>query len=253
MGKGFLRVTVVLLAGILVFLLMVCFARDGEDPVVTTSDSTASSTTQPPATQQTAGQTVTTAPTTQPESTPAVPVISPDVVGIYIPAGDGTAARRHITEFSAPRTPKVDIDCFEVLASREETVQGTSFKSIWNGAWEAYPDGKDSKIGFHLEFTLTDGRVVSKTLLKPSDSREFYDYLEVYLYDDIHQSGWYSHLEDQDMTEETVISSIKLTSGSRIGEVGDIFLTAFLYTGEDCFDGEGNYIGGVEQTIKITP
>ena len=53
------------------------------------------------------------------------------------------------------------------------------------------------------------------------------------------------------MKESTIISSIKLTSGSKIKEVGDITLTAFIYTGEDCFDDGGNYIGDVFETIAV--
>jgi hypothetical protein len=173
-------------------------------------------------------------------------------VGIYIPAENGTAARKRITEFSAKRTAKTDIDCFEVLASDAELVSGASFKSIWNESWNAHGENDGTKVGFHLTFTLSDGTEISQTIRKPGDAKYFYDFLEVYLYDDIHQTGWYSHLEDGDMKEETMITSIKLTSGSRIGEVGDIFLTAFLYTGDDCFDEEGNYIGTVQQTVKIT-
>jgi hypothetical protein len=73
------------------------------------------------------------------------------------------------------------------------------------------------------------------------------------MYDDINQptGAWYSHLEDKDMDEDTIISSIKLTSGSKISEVGTIFLTAFIYNAEDNFDEAGNYIGLVKETIAI--
>jgi hypothetical protein len=53
------------------------------------------------------------------------------------------------------------------------------------------------------------------------------------------------------MKEETIITSIKLTSGSKIAQVGDITLTAFIYNGDDCFDADGNYIGLVSETIVI--
>lgn len=90
-------------------------------------------------------------------------------------------------------------------------------------------------------------------MLKPSDALSFFDYLEIYLYDDIHQTpgAWYTHLEDKDMLESTIISSIKLTSGSKISEVGDITLTAFLYQGDQCFDAQGQYFGSVLESITI--
>ena len=205
----------------------------------------------------------TTAPTTVPtvattatptETEPFIPEIHPDVVGIYIPAADGTAARKHITEFVASRTAKKDIDCFEILASQDDRIAGSSFRSIWNAAWDAHGENANAKIGFRIEFPLKSGEVVSAQILDPSDTKSFFDYLEIYLYDDIHQKPgvWYTHLEDYNMKEETIISSIKLTSGRLIAEVGDIALTAFIYTGPECFDAQGDYIGLVSQTILIT-
>ena len=172
-------------------------------------------------------------------------------MGIYIPAENGTAARKRVTEFSSNRTAKKDIDCFEILASQQDLLPGYSFKSIWNDAWNSYENAQETKIGLVVSLTLKNGEKITKQILHPDDSQSFFEYLEVYLYDDIHQTGWYSHLEDKDMKTETIITSVKLTSGTRIAEVGDIVLTAFLYSGEDCFDAEGNYIGQVSDTIVI--
>lgn len=243
---GFL---VMILAAVLCFLLLVLFR--GQEPVLSPSGTTQSTAVQP-TTRLPVTSSTTVPVTTVPATTSYVPVITPDQVGIYIPADDGTHARKRITEFRAPRTAKTDIDCFEVLASNGDRLDGQSFASIWRGAWESFEGWQTAKIGYHLCLTLENGTVISKTIRKPSDAAGFYDYLEVYIYDDIHQTGWYSHLEDEDMKEETVMSSIKLHSGSRINEVGDIELTAFIYNGEDCFDPSGNYIGAVKQTLCIT-
>lgn len=191
----------------------------------------------------------TTAPT---EFQLVIPNISPNVVGLYIPAEDGTKNRTLVTEFSGPREPKTDIDCFEVFASNTELIEGSSFTAMWQEVWNSYEDTANAQIGFSIQLRLKNGETISKTLLKPSDSDEFFDYLEIYLYDDIHQSGWYTHLSDSDMKEGTIISSIKLHCGSRIDEVGDIILTAFIYNGDDCFDADGDYIGQVSATIVIT-
>lgn len=250
--NGVLAAVCVVLAVLLVILLAVVFMSDSRDPAAkpedTEGNNVPSTTTEP----ETTAVPVTEAPT---ETTVTfVPEIHPDTVGIYIPAGDGTSVRKRITEFPAKRTAKTDIDCFEIIASQEEQLKGSSFASIWNTAWDAYEGTQNAKIGFHITFTLTNGETISKQLLKPSDSAEFYDYLEIYLYDDIHQTPgvWYTHLDDADITEETIISSIKLTSGSKIQEVGDITLTAFIYNDENNFDQDGNYIGLVLSTIIIT-
>lgn len=192
--------------------------------------------------------------TTEPETEPSAPDAHPSSVGIYIPAEDGTAARALVTEFTAKRIAKTDIDCFEVIASHADRVEGGSFRNIWSTAWDAHADSETGKIGFHIEFILDSGEIISKQLLKPGDAKSFFEYLEIYMYDDIHQTPgvWYTHLEDTDITEETVISSIKLTAGSEIDQVGDIILTAFIYNGPAHFDAQGKYIGDTSATVIIS-
>lgn len=235
--------SILLIAALLCALFAGCKAP--EDPVITTTQPPQTTTvpSTPPAT--------TVPPTTQTE--PYIPEISPNIVGIYIPAANGTAARQRITEFKSVRTAKKDIDCFEILATQAELAEGKNFASIWNTAWNSHEAAESAKIGFRISFTLASGETVSKQLLKPSDSASFYEYLEIYMYDDVHVTPgvWYTHLEDKDMKDETVITSIKLTSGSKIKQVGDIALTAFIYNGDDCFDAEGNYIGLISETIVI--
>ncbi|MBO5952757.1 MAG: hypothetical protein J6Q53_01305 [Oscillospiraceae bacterium] len=180
------------------------------------------------------------------------PDIFPDTIGLYIPVGDGTKDRELIGELQAKRTAKKDIDCFEAIASGEERLKGKSFSGIWNDAWNAHANTQDAKIGYFISFALQDGSVVEKILLKPSDGKDFYSYVEVYMYDDIHQTPGvrYSHLEDKDMEEDTIISSIKLTSGSKIAQVGDIRLTAFIYNDPRQVE-SGVYTGDVSATVVI--
>lgn len=204
---------------------------------------------------------VTTAPietTASPEPTVVttqapLPQIYPDRIGFYVPAEDGTRSREKIAGMVVDRKAKKDIDCFEVFASQQDRLEGASFASMWQEAWQSYESTENAKIGFHIRFALVDGTTVSKVVLKPSDANEFYDYLEIYLYDDVNQTPGvrYTHLEDGQIGENTVISSIKLTSGAKIDQVGDINLTAFIYNGEACFDEDGNYIGDVFATIYI--
>lgn len=243
-------------------ILAGCTAANPEDSGAVLPESTEPATAAPTTEATTEPTIVTTEPTTVPttepttaptEPAPTAPDIYPDRVGIYIPAEDGTKARKRITEFVAKRKAKTDIDCFEILATQVDKTESGAFRNIWSNAWNEEPTDPNAKIGFHISFTLENGETVSTNILKPSDPKFFYDYLEIYLYDDIHQTPgqWYTHLEDSDMKEETIISSIKLTSGSKIKEVGDITLTAFIYTGEDCFDLDGNYIGNVSETITV--
>ena len=242
---GLCAVLVIILAGLVVLMV----TMDREPPAPTT---TAPITTTVPPTTQSPTTEPTTEPTTVPPTTLPIPEISPDKLSIYIPADDGTQARnRVLSSIQISRTPKVDIDCFEFIASDTVRLTGWSFSKIWNDAWALYEGTENAKIGIRLQFTLTNGTSIDQMILKPSDAASFYEYLEVYLYDDVHQSGWYSHLEDDDMGEKTMITSVKLTAGEKIAEVGDIILTAFIYTGDDCFDTDGNYIGLVSDTITV--
>lgn len=255
--KGLIGI-VICLAVILAGLLTVVLVRQNKDDLQpattqTTMDTTGdgAESTAPTAPSTTAPTEVSTVPT-EATTVPVTVEVKPGVVGLYIPAEDGTKARKLVREFTCKRVAKQDIDCFEVLASQEEYVSGSSFSGMWKQAWETAGAEENSKIGFVIELVLTDGQIIKQTILKPSDAKWFYDYLEVYLYDDIHQNGgWYTHLEDENIKEETVISSIKLTSGSKIDQVGDITLTAFVYQGEDCFDENGAYIADVLYTVAI--
>lgn len=252
MKRNRLIVTACVLAAVLLGLLWVAFMLK---PRQTVNETTSTTTTTAP-TQTTVAATTenTTQPTTEEATEAYVPVVSPDTVGLYIPADDGTRARALVTEFVSPRKEKTDIDCFEVIASQNARLEGSSFSGIWKDAWNSHENTQGAKIGFVIAFDLLNGERVEKTVLKPSDAKEFYDYLEIYLYDDIHQTPgvWYTHLEDGNMNDETIISSIKLTSGSQITQVGDITLTAFTYNGEDCFDEAGAYIGQAAYTIIVT-
>ena len=68
----------------------------------------------------------------------------------------------------------------------------------------------------------------------PENTEENREYVEIYLYDDVHQvpGEWYSHLETSDITEETIATSIKFTAGSKIEEIEKIHLSAYLYTAD---------------------
>lgn len=225
--------------GALLVLVTRPFAENG------TADNSTSAYT----TQSAAGTTV---PSTT-ETEPYVLDISPNTIGLYIPANDGTKDRVMVSEFIGEWTSKKDIDCFEAFASSDSRISGTNFADMWKSAWNAHENGQNGKIGYVLSFTLSDGSTVERMIQKPSDADSFKEYIEVYLYDDINQKPGvrYTHISDSEITANTVLSSIKLTGGSKIDEVTGITLTAFIYTGEDCFNSEGAYIGNVSASVII--
>lgn len=244
MKKNTILIVLILISlvmlGVLVFLIMrpVIEEREGAN---TTSVATEASTTA-------ATETIPTE--TEP---PYVPEIYPDVVGLYIPANDGTKDRVKVTEFTSNWEAKKDIDCFEVLASSDERVGGTSFAEMWKTVWESHENGQDGKIAYHLTISMADGSTIDRIIRKPTDAEDFQNYLEVYLYDDINQVPGvrYTHLSDSEINSDTILSSIKLTCGKDISQVKEIELFAFIYNSEDCFGTDGAYLGKVIANVII--
>lgn len=163
-------------------------------------------------------------PTSNPISTPEPGM--PELLRLYI-AENGT--RTLVNSFSSKWTAGVDIDCFEAIASSEETLTG-KFADIWNTAWAAYTNTTNVKIAYSVEIFLKNGNNISYDIKSPADAQQNRDYIEVYLYDDIHVNGWYSHLEENSMKDDTMITSIKLTATAKQADINKIRLTAYLYT-----------------------
>ena len=111
----------------------------------------------------------------------------------------------------------------------EFTWTHADFQDEFTPLWEAFENSSDSKLGYKVSFYLKDGTYIEKTILKPSDTESYFDYLENYLYDDVNvpRSTWYSHLTDDKMTDDTIITSIKFTCGKNY-ELIDGEMTAAL-------------------------
>ncbi len=190
-----------------------------------------------------------------PEVTPA-PTPEPDSdipLAIYIPIKN-TQNRRIVNGFGSAWTAKKDIDCFEVLLSEEKEENGSRFFEIFDRLWADHPEAEGHKIGYELQLTMKNGSTHIHVILKPEDvTDDFFPYVECYLYDDIHQNGaWaYYHLLPTSMKANTLMTSIKLTAGSKIDQVEDIQLTAFLYRDDRDFNDAGRYSGGNSWTIGI--
>lgn len=172
--------------------------------------------------QNTQKPTKTATPTNFPTPEPGMP----NKLGLYIAENN---ERIFVDKFSSKWISGKDIDCFEVLTSNEKSLSG-KFGDLWKSSWESFSNTKNVKVGYKLEIHLLSGETFSFDVKTPKDALKHKEYIEVYLYDDIHVSGWYSHLEEDDMKDETIMTSIKLTATSKQNEVNKIHLTAYLYT-----------------------
>ena len=201
-----------------------------------------------PTVEVTAAPTPEPTPTLTPEPTPEP---TPEVyipVNLYAPDGDNV--RHKLTEYVSNWKRGKDIDCFEVLVSDSDKLTGKNFLAIAKETWGTLPDPYAMRIGYTLRYTLADGSEVSMQILSPKDITHT-EYVECYLYDDVHSKGFYTHLSESGMKEDTLITSIKITCGDKIDQVQEMWLGAFLYDSQDQFDANGKYTGAWRSEINI--
>lgn len=160
--------------------------------------------------------------------------------------------RKLITEYDANWNYHQDISSFEVFYTNEEEITGNYIQDTFPEYANNYPNINNYKIGYIISF-ITNNEEINKTILSPKDTEEFFNYLEIYLYDDYHREKgvWYSHTTEEEFNENTLLTSIKLTAGKQIEEIiSDIKVTTFAYNNSD-FDENNNYIGNNKYTIIV--
>ena len=167
---------------------------------------------------------------------------NPIKLGLYKNYRNGSN-RKLITEYSAPWKYHTDISSFEVYYTEDSEISSGNQIKTFDLYKNNYENIDNYKIGYILNFKVND-KNINKTIIRPKDTEDFYDYLEIYLYDDYHRTGgWYSHTTDEEFNDNTLLTSIKLTAGKKVEEIAsDISVTAFTYDNDD-FDEEGNYKG----------
>lgn len=170
---------------------------------------------------------------------------NPIGLGMYIYTNSWTD-RRLTDEYSTDWTLNVDLCSLEVYFTNDLSIPGTNQKQIWNTYYSNYSDIDNYRIGYEIKFTTNEGEI-SKTILSPNDVSDIYDYMQIYLYDDINQNnGWYDHVDSDEYDKNTMLTSIKLTGSTKTHEIiSDITLTAFTYdiSNNDDFDYNNNYRG----------
>lgn len=159
-----------------------------------------------------------------------------------------------IKEYKTPTNENhKEIGVFNILYTNEEQLNNNSIKYNFNKYYNQYKNIDNYKIGFYISFEA-EGKKIEKTILGPEDKHSMTPYLYNYLYDDIHQEDgvWYSHIEPEDMKENTIFSSIKLYSAQEGSKIKyPINLTVFTYDSNDDFNELGYYRGNSYYTITI--
>ena len=144
-----------------------------------------------------------------------------------------------------------DLCSLEIYYTNQEKLEPNSQKELWKSYYNQYKNIDKYKLGIQISFNTTDD-YVNNLILSPKDTNNFFSlYVLMYLYDDINNDGFYSHLTEENINENTIISSIKLTAGTYYENIiSDIKLTIFTYDNND-FDENNNYIGNSKHTIII--
>lgn len=158
-----------------------------------------------------------------------------------------------LTEDSYNLSSMEDIGVFQIFPSNEDTINLNSFGSDFYNEWIKYNTNNNLKIGFNLKYELTNGEKFNYNILSPANNFDHGEYIMNYLYDDYANQGkgFYSHVEDKDLTENTLYTSIKLQSSASISSVKEkIELTVFTYDSEDDFL-DNEYRGNSKYTYTI--
>lgn len=146
-----------------------------------------------------------------------------------------------------------DIAVFNIYYTNKEKLDSSNIKYNYQKYLNNYENISNHKNGFYIKYEA-EGKIIEELILDPKSMHKMAPYLYVYLYDDINQTpgSFYSHLENEDIKENTIISSIKLfTAHKGTSITSPITLTAFTYDTEDDFTKDNHYRGTSSYTIEI--
>ena len=167
-------------------------------------------------------------------------------IGIY----EGTNL---IKEYNTTLSNFKDIAVFNIYYTNKEKLDSSNIKYNYQKYLNNYENTNNHKNGFYITYEA-EGKIIEELILDPKSMHIMAPYLYVYLYDDINQTpgSFYSHLENKDMKDNTIISSIKLfTAHKGTSITSPIILTAFTYDTDDDFTEDNHYRGTSSYTIKI--
>ncbi|MCQ2530397.1 MAG: hypothetical protein MJ086_03995 [Lachnospiraceae bacterium] len=204
---------------------------------------------------------------TEPETQAPKAILNEKPVSLYtMDYGDMTCNK--VTGISREWSEYEDLESFGAFATSEEFFEFSSETEAHNEIWNSISTEAEYKIGYELSFDVNgESKVI--TILKPGDIEnnpdlyngdypedgdysEITGYLGVWVYDDMHQDGgFYIHITQAEVTEETLLTSIKLRPTPQSGDVENLVLKAFSYSSPEEFDSDGHYIGNYASSVRI--
>ena len=156
-----------------------------------------------------------------------------------------------ITKVNVTPVVEQDMGVFQIYPSNEDNLTiDKGFGLAFYDEWNKY---NNIKLGFNIKFSLADGRNISYNIFSPENTFDQWEYLMTYLYDDYNNfgKGFYSHIEKEQFTENTLMTSIKIQSSYSVDQINSkISLTVFTYDSEDDFE-NNEYRGNSSYTMDI--
>ncbi len=157
-----------------------------------------------------------------------------------------------VKEITFTKANHKEIGTYNAYYTNKDKVESNSVKDNWYRYYKQYDDIKDYKTGFYVSFEV-DGKKYEETVLDPSSKHKLTPYLYIYLYDSYNYKPGttYTHLETNDVKDNTVYTSIKLylaQEGSKI--TSPITLEVFTYKDGDINE-SGYYRGNSKYTMTI--
>jgi len=168
-----------------------------------------------------------------------------------------------VREYRSTWTPDADIAIFEAFNSDEEEIVYDNYYTVHQDYWDAVAAPLDYKIGYELSFDV-GAEHKDITILEPADITsnpdlfmgdaeldEVTGYMGVWVYCDMGQNGTYVHLQQEDMTDGVLMTSIKLRPTPQSDQISNFRLKAFSYSSDSEFNEQGKYIGTHGYEIPI--
>lgn len=198
---------------------------------------------------------------------PVVNIPNEKPVHLYTMSYDDYIARR-VTSIQKPWTVYDELETFAAICSTEESFPFQSETEVQNMTWNSVNTETPYKIGYELSFDV-DGEHKVITILQPgdiennpdlyngdypegSDYSDIPGYMGVWVYDDLHQDGgFYTHITQEEVTDETLLTSIKFRPTPQSDQISNFVLRGFSYSSDKEFDAEGHYTGNYAATVTI--
>lgn len=161
--------------------------------------------------------------------------------------------KNKVTSYSTTLGNFKEIAVFNIYYTNIDKLDSSNIKYNYQKYYNKYENIDNYKTGFYISLEA-DGKKVEQLVLDPTSKHAMEPYLYIYLYDDVNQTPgtFYSHLEPEDMKENTIISSIKLFFPQQgVKVTSPITLTVFTYDGSEDFTKDNKYRGISSYTIEI--